>query len=96
MTTDDNQAPEAHVKERCWDQREALPREPLCAICGHYGEYTCDETDDDIYSLECKRFLLSRVAKLKASYTQPPSIRLPARDECYYVQDGNNNQNLNI
>ncbi|KAL0435481.1 UNVERIFIED_CONTAM: DEAD-box ATP-dependent RNA helicase 41 [Sesamum radiatum] len=84
--------PEDDVKERCWDQREALPGEPQCVICGRYGEYICDETDDDICSLECKRTLLSRVAKSQASSAsaQPPTVRLPALDECYYVRDGNN------
>ncbi|KAK6164251.1 hypothetical protein DH2020_001115 [Rehmannia glutinosa] len=89
MAADDNQAPEDNVKERCWDQREALPGEPQCTICGRYGEYICDETDDDICSLECKRILLSRVAKSQASSAQPPSVKLPASDECYYVRDGN-------
>ncbi|KAK4407340.1 DEAD-box ATP-dependent RNA helicase 41 [Sesamum angolense] len=92
MAADDNQAPEDDVKERCWDQREALPGEPQCVICGRYGEYICDETDDDICSFECKRTLLSRVAKSQASSAsaQPPTVRLPALDECYYVRDGNN------
>ncbi|KAH6812371.1 P-loop containing nucleoside triphosphate hydrolases superfamily protein [Perilla frutescens var. frutescens] len=81
---------DADVKERCWDQREALPGEPVCAVCGRYGEYICDETDDDICSLECKRSLLSQSAKSKASYAQPSSTKLPATDECYYVRDGNN------
>ncbi|KAL0459297.1 UNVERIFIED_CONTAM: DEAD-box ATP-dependent RNA helicase 41 [Sesamum latifolium] len=98
MAADDNQAPEDDVKERCWDQREALPGEPQCVICGRYGEYICDETDDDICSLECKRTLLSRVAKSQASSAsaQPPTVKLPALDECYYVRDGNNKllQNL--
>ncbi|PIN08893.1 ATP-dependent RNA helicase [Handroanthus impetiginosus] len=90
IAADDNQAPDDDVKERCWDQREALPGEPRCVICGRYGEFICDETDDDICSLECKQTLLIRVAKSQASSAQPPSVRLPAMDECYYVRDGNN------
>ncbi|KAL8527343.1 hypothetical protein ACS0TY_005274 [Phlomoides rotata] len=86
---DEDTGAEVGVKERNWDQREALPGEPVCAICGRYGEYICDETDDDICSVECKKLLLSQVAKLKVSSAQPPSIKLPARDECYYVRDGN-------
>ncbi|CBI21239.3 unnamed protein product, partial [Vitis vinifera] len=58
--TDDNEGTADGVKERCWDQREALPGEPKCVICGRYGEYICDETDDDICSLECKQTLLCR------------------------------------
>lgn len=77
------------MKERCWDQREALLGEPKCAICGRYGEYICDETDDDICSLECKGILLDRLAKSRISSAQPPSVKLAATDECYYVRDGN-------
>ncbi|XP_042037349.1 DEAD-box ATP-dependent RNA helicase 41-like isoform X2 [Salvia splendens] len=91
MATDHNQAPsDDEVKERCWDQREALPGEPICAVCGRYGEYICDETDDDICSLECKQSLLSRLSKSKASREQPSPAKLLAMDECYYVRDGNN------
>lgn len=87
---DDNQASGNEVKERCWDQREALPGEPRCVICGRYGEYICDETDDDICSLECKKTLLYRLEKSRPLPAQPPLVTLPATDECYYVQDGNN------
>ncbi|KAL8055398.1 hypothetical protein ABFS82_04G052700 [Erythranthe guttata] len=96
MATDENQALESDVKEKCWDQREALPGEPVCAVCGRYGEYICDETDDDICSLECKTTLLIRLAKSQTSSAQPPSVKLPARDECYYVRDGNNKTELQI
>lgn len=78
------------VKERCSDQREALPGEPCCAVCGRYGEYICDETDDDICSLECKRILLSRRQKSQPSVSRTSSVRLPAMDACYYVRDGDN------
>lgn len=81
---------EDEVKERCWDQREAQPGEPVCAVCGRYGEYICDETDDDICSLECKQSLLSKYAKSKVSNAQPSSTKLPGKDECFYVRDGNN------
>ncbi|KAL6563997.1 hypothetical protein OROHE_005237 [Orobanche hederae] len=90
MAADDNQSLEDDgVKERCWDQREALPGEPRCAICGRYGEYICDETDDDICSLECKKSLLISLAQPQSSYAKTPSIRLPATDECYYVREEN-------
>ncbi|XP_059665145.1 DEAD-box ATP-dependent RNA helicase 41 isoform X2 [Cornus florida] len=82
-----DEAPEDNVKERCWDQREVLPGEPLCVICGRYGEYICDRTDDDICSLECKQTLLSRIDNSQLSVDLPPPIRLPATDECFYVRD---------
>lgn len=75
------------VIARCWDQREALPGEPRCVICGRYGEYICDETDDDVCSLECKGTLLKRLAKSQLPVTLPSKPRLPAPDECFYVRD---------
>ncbi|XP_010685097.2 DEAD-box ATP-dependent RNA helicase 41 [Beta vulgaris subsp. vulgaris] len=83
--TDEDNADE--VKVRCWDQREAEPGEPCCAICGRYGEYICDETDDDICSLQCKKILLERIAKSKFPSSLPVQKRLPTSDECFYVRD---------
>ncbi|XVF13363.1 hypothetical protein REPUB_Repub08aG0202000 [Reevesia pubescens] len=45
------------VKSRS-EQRFPLPGEPVCVVCGRYGEYICDKTDDDICSMECKSALL--------------------------------------
>lgn len=35
-------------------QRWPEPGEPVCVMCGRYGEYICDSTDNDVCSLECK------------------------------------------
>ena len=35
-------------------QRWPGPVEPVCVVCGRYGAYIVDRTDDDICSLECK------------------------------------------
>eukprot|EP00268_Persea_americana_P021269 TRINITY_DN21220_c0_g2_i1.p1 TRINITY_DN21220_c0_g2~~TRINITY_DN21220_c0_g2_i1.p1 ORF type:complete len:536 (-),score=122.67 TRINITY_DN21220_c0_g2_i1:290-1897(-) len=76
------------VREKCYDQREALPGEPRCVICGRYGEYICDETDDDICSTECKQTLLSRLANARKPVdSTPPVKKFPVRDECFYVKD---------
>ncbi|KAJ4955081.1 hypothetical protein NE237_011864 [Protea cynaroides] len=40
------------------EQRFAVPGEPVCVVCGKYGEYICDETGDDICSIDCKTELL--------------------------------------
>ncbi|XP_021738151.1 uncharacterized protein LOC110704641 isoform X2 [Chenopodium quinoa] len=48
-----------HTKSRS-EQRFPLPGEPVCVICGRYGEYICDETDDDICSMDCKAVLLKQ------------------------------------
>ncbi|XP_078433458.1 P-loop containing nucleoside triphosphate hydrolases superfamily protein [Wolffia australiana] len=75
---------ESPVKESCWSQREALPGEPRCAICGRYGEYICDETDDDVCSLQCKKLLLD---KLPIKKNATAIAKLPALDKCFYVGD---------
>ncbi|GAA0148760.1 RNA helicase [Lithospermum erythrorhizon] len=89
--TNDNSEASDDVKRRCWDQREAEAGEPRCVICGRYGEYICDETDDDVCSLECKQILLLRIAKSRPRVIGPPPVKLPASDECVYVRDGNGN-----
>lgn len=81
-------AAENDVKQRCWDQREALPGEPVCIICGRYGEYVCDETDDDVCSLDCKKVVIARLAKSQPLVHSAPPVRLYTSDECYYVRDG--------
>ncbi|KAM5579677.1 hypothetical protein ABKV19_009458 [Rosa sericea] len=78
---------EDRVKERSRDQREPLPGEPKCVICSRYGEYICDQTDDDVCSLECKQTLLCRVANTQLAVSHSPPKRLPANDECFYVRD---------
>ena len=35
-------------------QRWPGPGEPVCVVCGRYGAYIVDRTDDDTCSLECK------------------------------------------
>ncbi|KAM9324546.1 putative ATP-dependent RNA helicase DDX59 [Gastrophryne carolinensis] len=35
-------------------QRWPVEGEPVCVICGRYGEYICDQTEHDVCSLECK------------------------------------------
>ncbi|XP_038695681.1 DEAD-box ATP-dependent RNA helicase 41 isoform X2 [Tripterygium wilfordii] len=75
------------VKKRSREQREPLEGEPRCVICGRYGEYICNETDDDICSMECKHTILRRVAKTQVSICHPAPTRLPATDECFYVRD---------
>lgn len=83
------EAADSPVKEKCYDQREALPGEPRCVICSRYGEYICDETDDDICSTECKQTLLCRIANAQKPVDPTPSVKkIPVSDECFYVKDG--------
>ncbi|KAG3014216.1 hypothetical protein PC128_g12953 [Phytophthora cactorum] len=41
-------------------QRVPQLGEPVCVVCGRYGEYVCDATDQDVCSLECRDLCLSR------------------------------------
>ncbi|CAK7348168.1 unnamed protein product [Dovyalis caffra] len=75
------------VKKTSRDQRKALPGEPICVVCGRYGEYICDQTDSDICSLECKQTLLGRAADTHLPVGLPPPKRVAATDECFYVRD---------
>lgn len=78
----------SRVKEHSYEQREALPGEPRCTICGRFGEYICDQTDDDICSSQCKSILLSRLAAQESNKKErKPIINIAATDECFYVRN---------
>jgi ATP-dependent RNA helicase DDX59 len=80
------------AKAKCWEQREAEPSEPRCVICRRYGQYICDETDDDVCSLECKEVVLQKYhSQSRAPMPIASSIRIPFEDECTYVMDGKPN-----
>ncbi|KAG7327748.1 hypothetical protein KOW79_009354 [Hemibagrus wyckioides] len=52
--TEEVQEEEDPVKSFKKSQRWPNPGEPVCVMCGRYGEYICDNTDNDVCSLECK------------------------------------------
>ncbi|NWI65384.1 DDX59 helicase, partial [Todus mexicanus] len=52
--TDEDSFLEEPIKSFSKSQRWAEPGEPVCVVCGRYGEYICDKTDEDVCSLECK------------------------------------------
>lgn len=86
---DTEEVPGSPVKAKCWEQREAEPGEPRCVICGRYGQYICDETDDDVCSLECKEAALCKHrCQSRAPAPVVSTIRIPVEDECTYVKDG--------
>ncbi|XP_059533844.1 probable ATP-dependent RNA helicase DDX59 isoform X2 [Myotis daubentonii] len=57
-------------------QRAAEPGEPECVVCGRYGEYICDETDEDVCSLECKAKHLLQVKEKeeRSALSGPPYV----------------------
>jgi len=46
---------EDEVVEYSEDQRAAERGEPVCVVCGRYGAYICDATDQDVCSVQCKQ-----------------------------------------
>ncbi|KAG6572876.1 putative ATP-dependent RNA helicase DDX59 isoform X1 [Phytophthora cinnamomi] len=51
------------IVERSAAQRQPQAGEPVCVICGRYGEYVCDATDEDVCSLECRDVCTARQGK---------------------------------
>lgn len=56
--TDEEDEPVKSFKK---SQRWPEPGEPVCVMCGRYGEYICDSTDNDVCSLECKANHLAKM-----------------------------------
>lgn len=54
FASNDSEEEEEPVKSYKKNQRWPEPGEPVCVMCGRYGEYICDTTDNDVCSLECK------------------------------------------
>ncbi|XP_019357601.1 PREDICTED: probable ATP-dependent RNA helicase DDX59 isoform X1 [Gavialis gangeticus] len=67
---------EEPIKSFSKSQRWAEPGEPICIICGRYGEYICDKTDEDVCSLECKAKHLLHV-KEKEEWLKSDGVMKP-------------------
>lgn len=59
--TEEPDEEEEPVKSFKKNQRWPEPGEPVCVMCGRYGEYICDKTDNDVCSLECKASHLAKM-----------------------------------
>lgn len=70
----DSPLPDEPVKSFSKTQRCAEPGEPVCVVCGRFGEYICDKTDADVCSLECKaKHLLQAGEKEQEAGAPPPA-----------------------
>ncbi|KAK9276244.1 hypothetical protein L1049_005775 [Liquidambar formosana] len=69
------------VKSRS-EQRFAVPGEPVCVVCGKYGEYICNETDDDICSMECKDELLKNLKLTEGPLCSQSLVVSSSRLDC--------------
>lgn len=85
----DSCPPEEPVKSFSKTQRWPEPGEPVCVVCGRYGEYICDKTDEDVCSLECKAKHLLQVKEeeesLKASSPQRAASHPEFPLDAFYV-----------
>uniref|UniRef100_A0A8C2A642 RNA helicase n=1 Tax=Cyprinus carpio TaxID=7962 RepID=A0A8C2A642_CYPCA len=61
IETEEADEEEEPVKSFKKNQRWPDPGEPVCVMCGRYGEYICDKTDNDVCSLECKASHLAKM-----------------------------------
>ncbi|CAI9095835.1 OLC1v1031858C1 [Oldenlandia corymbosa var. corymbosa] len=86
------------IKRRS-EQRLPLPGEPTCVVCGKYGEYICDETDDDICSIDCKDEVLKNIQSdegdascknVAASLCEESGLNVPdnSLDPCNLANNG--------
>ncbi|KAM6124495.1 LOW QUALITY PROTEIN: putative ATP-dependent RNA helicase DDX59 [Pterocles gutturalis] len=76
---DEDRSSEEPVKSFSKSQRWAEPGEPVCVVCGRYGEYICDKTDEDVCSLECKaKHLLQSRKEKKLKSDQLTKAESPA------------------
>ena len=54
---DDDEEEEEPVKSFRKSQRWPQPGEPACVMCGRYGEYICDSTDNDVCSIKYESYI---------------------------------------
>ncbi|XP_035268051.1 probable ATP-dependent RNA helicase DDX59 [Anguilla anguilla] len=73
---------EEPVKSLRKSQRWPEPGEPICVMCGRYGEYICDSTDNDVCSLECKAIHLAQMGKDHPGSGEVLSATPGAEDAC--------------
>lgn len=65
-SNEDNSDDEEEVVSFSKNQRWPTPGEPVCVVCGRYGAYIVDQTDNDVCSLECKARHLKDLTGKKA------------------------------
>eukprot|EP00794_Sanderia_malayensis_P009983 gene9983-11005_t len=83
INSDDEEA----VKEKSKDQRYPEVGEPVCVVCGRYGEYVCDHTEKDVCSIECKRVNLNRTTVSGRINEQYPGLVNDCEDKVV-LRDG--------
>ncbi|TMW64918.1 hypothetical protein Poli38472_009085 [Pythium oligandrum] len=77
---EEEEAPVVMLSEQ---QRAPVDGEPVCVICGRYGEYICDATDEDVCSLECRDICTQRHKEKEMTTVQAkgPETEVAALEE---------------
>lgn len=83
QNTDEDSASEEPVKSYSKLQRWAEPGEPVCVVCGRYGEYICDKTDEDVCSLECKAKHILQIQAKEKKLTSDQLATAESQTEAY-------------
>ena len=71
------------------DQRYPEEDEPVCVvgwngeiktantqICGRYGEYICDQTNEDVCSIECKNKTIKRLEEMSKHMEKEEEVKI--------------------
>eukprot|EP00300_Choanocystis_sp_HF-7_P035076 c4833_g1_i1.p1 GENE.c4833_g1_i1~~c4833_g1_i1.p1 ORF type:complete len:274 (-),score=30.98 c4833_g1_i1:25-846(-) len=58
-----------------------MPGDPTCVVCGRFGAYICDATNEDVCSLECRDECLTRNQPTAGARAHSEGLRLPEEIE---------------
>lgn len=83
QNTDEGSSLEEPIKSFSKSQRWAEPGEPVCVVCGRYGEYICDKTDEDVCSLECKAKHLLQAREKESKLKSDQDTKAESQAEAY-------------
>lgn len=72
--------PESDIIQYSKDAPLAPILGPFCCICGKYGQYICDMTDEDVCSIECKKKAENRYCK---EHQEDEEVTIPIVLLCY-------------
>ncbi|XP_038268356.1 probable ATP-dependent RNA helicase DDX59 isoform X2 [Dermochelys coriacea] len=78
---EDSSSVDEPIKSFSKSQRWAEPGEPVCVVCGRYGEYICDKTDEDVCSLECKAKHLLQVKEKEEGLNSDSLVKVESKPE---------------
>ncbi|XP_067394404.1 probable ATP-dependent RNA helicase DDX59 [Emydura macquarii macquarii] len=82
---EDSSSVDEPIKSFSKSQRWAEPGEPICIVCGRYGEYICDKTNEDVCSLECKAKHLLQVKENEEVLNSDSLLKIESKPETFLL-----------